>query len=84
VLAGERQGNHESPTGAARDGRDLAARAADEPLRDGGGREKAVVLTGDMNHELDAATTQILNGPTGSEIGTNGFGHPDDELANAR
>jgi hypothetical protein len=23
----------------------------------------AVILTGDMNDELDAATTQILNGP---------------------
>jgi hypothetical protein len=26
---------------------------------------------------LDAATTQILNGPTGSEIGTAGFGQAD-------
>ena len=43
-------------------------------LLNGGGREKAVILTGDMNDELDAATTQILNGPTGSEIGTTGFG----------
>jgi endonuclease/exonuclease/phosphatase family metal-dependent hydrolase len=41
------------------------------------GREMAVILTGDMNDELDAATTQILNGPPGSEIGTPGFGHPD-------
>jgi endonuclease/exonuclease/phosphatase family metal-dependent hydrolase len=46
-------------------------------LLNGLGREKAVILTGDMNDELDAATTQILNGPTGSEIGTAGFGHPD-------
>ena len=36
-----------------------------------------MILTGDMNDELDAATTQILNGPTGSEIGTAGFGRPD-------
>jgi len=27
---------------------------------------------------MDAATTQILNGPPGSEIGTVGFGRPDD------
>ena len=37
----------------------------------------AVILTGDMNDELEAATTQILNGPTGSEIGTAGFAQPD-------
>jgi hypothetical protein len=35
----------------------------------------AVILTGGMNDELDAGTTQILNGPPGSEIGTAGFGH---------
>jgi endonuclease/exonuclease/phosphatase family metal-dependent hydrolase len=46
-------------------------------LLSGGGREMAVILTGDMNDELDAATTQILNGPPGSEIGTAGFGQPD-------
>jgi hypothetical protein len=37
----------------------------------------AVILAGDLNDEVDAATTQILNGPTGSEIGTVGFGRPD-------
>ena len=36
----------------------------------GGGREKAVILTGDMNDEVAAATTLILNGPPGSEIGS--------------
>ena len=30
-----------------------------------------------MNDEVDAATTQILNGPPGSEIGTRGFDIPD-------
>ena len=30
-----------------------------------------------MNDELDAATTQILNGHTGSEIGTAGFSQPE-------
>ena len=37
----------------------------------------AVVLTGDMNDEVDAATTLILNGPPGSEIGSVGFDQPD-------
>ena len=32
---------------------------------------------GDLNDEVEAATTQILNGPTGSEIGTGGFNQPD-------
>jgi len=41
------------------------------------GREMAVVLTGDMNDEVDAATTLILNGPPGSEIGSVGFDQPD-------
>lgn len=45
----------------------LAGQGADEP----------VVLCGDMNDEVEAATTQILNGPTGSEIGTRGFASPD-------
>jgi endonuclease/exonuclease/phosphatase family metal-dependent hydrolase len=43
----------------------------------GSGEETAVVLGGDMNDEVDAATTQILNGPGGSEIGTVGFNRPD-------
>jgi endonuclease/exonuclease/phosphatase family metal-dependent hydrolase len=46
-------------------------------LLTGGGRDIATVLTGDMNDEVEAATTQILNGPPGSEIGTVGFGRPD-------
>jgi endonuclease/exonuclease/phosphatase family metal-dependent hydrolase len=37
----------------------------------------AVVVLGDLNDEPTAATTQILLGPTGSEIGTGGFDHPD-------
>ena len=31
----------------------------------------------DLNDEVEAATTQIRNGPTGSEIGTGGFNQPD-------
>jgi endonuclease/exonuclease/phosphatase family metal-dependent hydrolase len=36
-----------------------------------------VVLLGDLNDEPQAATTQILLGPPGSEIDTPGFGRPD-------
>lgn len=43
----------------------------------GDGVTRPVVLAGDMNDEVDAATTQILNGPPGSEIGTLGFDRPD-------
>ena len=41
------------------------------------GVNEPFVLLGDMNDEVDAATTQILNGPSGSEIGTRGFDIPD-------
>lgn len=37
----------------------------------------ALVLLGDLNDVTDAATTQILHGPPGSEIGTPGFNRPD-------
>ncbi len=33
----------------------------------------SVIVLGDLNDEVEAATTQILNGPTGSEIGTGGL-----------
>ena len=39
--------------------------------------EASVMVLGDLNDEVEAATTQILNGPTGSEIGTGGFNQPD-------
>jgi endonuclease/exonuclease/phosphatase family metal-dependent hydrolase len=51
-------------------------RYADE-LLDGRGRERAVIVLGDLNDEPLAATTQILSGPPGSEIGTGGFERPD-------
>jgi endonuclease/exonuclease/phosphatase family metal-dependent hydrolase len=39
-----------------------------EPDPDEGlGREKAVVFCGDLNDQPDAATTQIIQSPTGSE-----------------
>lgn len=41
------------------------------------GRERLVVLAGDLNDEATAASTQILLGPPGSELGTAGFERPD-------
>lgn len=43
----------------------------------GQGKTKAFIVGGDLNDEPDAATTQILHGPPGSEIGTPGFAQPD-------
>jgi len=40
-------------------------------------RTPAVVVAGDLNDDVQAATTQILLGPPGSEIGTSGFNRPD-------
>jgi endonuclease/exonuclease/phosphatase family metal-dependent hydrolase len=39
--------------------------------------DQALVLTGDLNDTVQAATTQLLLGPPGSEIGTAGFSQPD-------
>jgi hypothetical protein len=36
-----------------------------------------LILTGDLNDTVQAATTQMLLGPPGSEIGTAGFDAPD-------
>ena len=36
-----------------------------------------MILTGDLNDTVQAATTQLLLGPPGSEIGTAGFTQPD-------
>lgn len=49
---------------------------ADEIL-DGDGRQRALVVLGDLNDEPLAATTQILLGPPGSELDTPGFNRPD-------
>lgn len=46
-------------------------------LLDGAGQDRAVLLCGDLNDEPQAATTQILLGPGGSEIGTPGQDVPD-------
>jgi endonuclease/exonuclease/phosphatase family metal-dependent hydrolase len=39
--------------------------------------EQGLIVLGDMNDEASAATTQILQGPGGSEIGTPGFDRSD-------
>ncbi|MFI1028403.1 endonuclease/exonuclease/phosphatase family protein [Streptomyces sp. NPDC020951] len=49
---------------------------ADELLA-GDGEARDVAVLGDLNDEPAAATTQILLGPTGSQIGASGFDRPD-------
>lgn len=46
-------------------------------LLDGRGHDRAVVVLGDLNDTPEAATTALLHGPPGSEIGTPGFDRPD-------
>jgi endonuclease/exonuclease/phosphatase family metal-dependent hydrolase len=46
-------------------------------LDSGLGKDKAVIFCGDLNDEVEAATTQLIQGPGGSEIGTAGFRTPD-------
>jgi len=41
------------------------------------GDTRPAILTGDLNDTVQAATTQVLLGPPGSEIGTRGFDQPD-------
>jgi hypothetical protein len=36
-----------------------------------------VIVCGDLNDTSDAATTQLLYGPPGSQFGTGGYGRPD-------
>jgi endonuclease/exonuclease/phosphatase family metal-dependent hydrolase len=43
----------------------------------GTGKKTALVFCGDLNDEVEAATTQIIQGPSGSEIGTAGFPQAD-------
>jgi hypothetical protein len=52
-------------------------RAAVTALLDDEDQERPVVVLGDLNDEVEAATTQILQGPPGSEIGTGGYDQPD-------
>ncbi len=46
-------------------------------LLDGAGTTRRLFVMGDFNDGVDAATTQIVNGPPGSEIGTDGENQPD-------
>ena len=39
--------------------------------------DQALLVCGDLNDTSDAATTQLIFGPPGSQIGTGGFDHPD-------
>ncbi|MER7867320.1 endonuclease/exonuclease/phosphatase family protein [Streptomyces cellulosae] len=54
-----------------------ALRALADRLLEGDGRERDVAVLGDLNDEVQAATTQMLLGPPGSEIGTPGYERPD-------
>ncbi|WP_416967268.1 endonuclease/exonuclease/phosphatase family protein [Streptomyces sp. 4F14] len=51
----------------------VTLRALADDLLAGDGRARDVVVLGDLNDEVQAATTQILLGPPGSEIGTSGY-----------
>ncbi|ONI91709.1 endonuclease [Saccharothrix sp. ALI-22-I] len=42
-----------------------------------GDHDERVIVLGDLNDEPHAASAQIFNGPTGSEIGRPGFDQPD-------
>jgi len=55
----------------------VTLRATASRLLDDHGDERGVIVLGDLNDETLAATTQILLGPPGSEIGTAGFNRPD-------
>jgi endonuclease/exonuclease/phosphatase family metal-dependent hydrolase len=52
-------------------------RAYADALLDGDGKDRVVIVLGDLNDEPQAATSQILLGPPGSEIGTAGFDRDD-------
>ncbi len=54
-----------------------AVRLHANDVLDGQGRDRALVVMGDLNDTVDAATTQLLLGPGGSEIGTRGMLRPD-------
>jgi hypothetical protein len=41
------------------------------------GPDGLFIVAGDLNDEPEAVTTQLLHGPSGSELGTAGFDHPD-------
>jgi endonuclease/exonuclease/phosphatase family metal-dependent hydrolase len=55
----------------------VTVRALADLLLDAQGRTRPVMVLGDLNDEPQAATTQILLGPPGSELGTLGADRPD-------
>ncbi|MGW3125638.1 endonuclease/exonuclease/phosphatase family protein [Streptomyces sp. NPDC001123] len=54
-----------------------ALRALADELLAGQGTSRDVAVLGDLNDEVQAATTQILLGPPGSELGASGYDHAD-------
>lgn len=50
----------------------VALRGFADELLDGHGTERRLIVLGDLNDEMRAATTQIIQGPPGSEIGSRG------------
>ena len=58
-------------------GRSGTVRIHANSVLDGHGRDLAVVVLGDLNDGVDAATTQMLLGPGGSEIGSGAELRPD-------
>ena len=55
----------------------VTVRALADDLLAGDGTTRQVMVVGDLNDEPQAATTQILLGPPGSELGTAGADRPD-------
>ena len=55
----------------------VTVRALADELLAGQGTTRQVMVVGDLNDEPQAATTQILLGPPGSELGTPGADRPD-------
>ncbi|GAB3434751.1 endonuclease/exonuclease/phosphatase family protein [Flindersiella endophytica] len=46
-------------------------------LLSGEGQRRAAIVLGDFNDGIEAATTQVVQGPAGSEFGTTGEARPD-------
>ncbi len=55
----------------------VTVRALADDLLAGDGTTRQVMVVGDLNDQPQAATTQILLGPPGSELGTPGADRPD-------
>jgi endonuclease/exonuclease/phosphatase family metal-dependent hydrolase len=55
----------------------VTVRGLADQLLDNDGKHRPIILLGDLNDEAQAATTQILLGPPGSQFDTRGFDRPD-------